>query len=148
MVVNTLEVPGHTLHSTIFFLEGRDLTFTGDAIGSGSGVWLFNEESFYTYMKSIDLLIRYMENTANLVDPDHLRIFGGHFWQGKYPEGLPAQYIYDMRTLIGEMKKGTARMEEMSTFISFLDTNFSYGTATISWNREAASRFAESEPGE
>ena len=148
VVVNTLEIPGHTLHSTIFFLKGRDLVFTGDAIGSGSGVWLFNEESFYTYIKSIDLLISYIENTANHMHPDQLRIFGGHFWQGKYPEGLPARYIYDMRTLIGEMKKGTAKMEDMSTFISFLDTNFSYGIATISWNRQAAFRFAGSGPGE
>jgi hydroxyacylglutathione hydrolase len=148
VIVNTLEVPGHTLHSTIFFLKGRNLVFTGDAIGSGSGVWLFNEESFYTYIKSIDLLIGYLENPANQVDPAKLRIFGGHFWQGKYPEGLPVQYIYDMRTLIGEMKKGTAKMEDMSTFITFLDTNFSYGTATITWNRQAAFRFAGSGSGE
>jgi glyoxylase-like metal-dependent hydrolase (beta-lactamase superfamily II) len=148
VIVKTLEVPGHTPHSTVFFLDGRDLVFTGDAIGSGSGIWLFNEESFYTYMHSIDVLIGYLENTANHVDTAKLRIFGGHFWQGDDPKGLPAQYIYDMRTLIGEMKKGTASMEDMSTFIPFLDTNFSYGTATITWNRQAAFHFAGSGPGD
>lgn len=78
-LVNTVEVPGHTLHSTIFFPEGRNLVFTGDAIGSGSGVWLFNEESFYTYRESIKSLIKYLENTSNRVNTDKLRIFGGHF---------------------------------------------------------------------
>lgn len=144
-VVKTLEVPGHTPHSTLFLLEGRDLLFTGDAIGSGSGVWLFNEESFYTYIKSIDRLINYIEGTANKINTEKLRIYGGHYWQiGELGE-LTAQYIYDMRTLIGEMKKGTAQMEDMSSFISFLDANFRYGTATITWNREAATRFADSQ---
>jgi hydroxyacylglutathione hydrolase len=147
LVVKTLEVPGHTDHSTIFFMSGSNLAFTGDAIGSGSGVWLFNEESFYTYIASVEQLISYIEDTDNHIDKDKLRIFGGHFWQGKDPAGLPVQYLYDMRTLIGEMKKGTAATEEMSSFISFLDTNFTYGMATITWNREAAEKFADQPEG-
>jgi len=143
-LVNTLEVPGHTAHSTVFILAGTDLVFTGDAIGSGSGVWLFNEASFYTYRGSIESLIAYMEDDANQVDTDELRIFGGHFWQGEEPDGLRAQYIYDMRTLMGEMEKGSVKPEDMSTFISFLDANFTYGTATITWNKEAAAKFAAS----
>lgn len=144
-LIKTLEVPGHTAHSTIFFLEGRDLVFTGDAIGSGSGVWLFNEESFYTYRESINRLIGYMENDTNQVNKEKLRIFGGHFWQGQGPEGLSARYVYDMRTLIQEMKKGAVEAEAMSTFIDFLDGNFTYGTATITWNKEAAAIFADSD---
>lgn len=142
--IKTLEVPGHTAHSTIFFLEGRDLVFTGDAIGSGSGVWLFNEESFYTYMEAIKGLIGYMEEKTNQVNTDKLRIFGGHFWQGQEPDGLAVQYIYDMRTLIEEMKNGAVEPEDMSSFISFLDANFTYGTATITWNKEAAAKLADS----
>ena len=45
-VVDTLEIPGHTAHSTAFLLKNRNIAFTGDAIGSGSGVWLFNYDSF------------------------------------------------------------------------------------------------------
>ena len=56
---------------------------------------------------------------------------------------LTSRYIYDMRTLILEMCKGTVETEEMSSFIKFLDTNFKYGTATISWNREAAEKYAK-----
>jgi hydroxyacylglutathione hydrolase len=146
LVVNTLEVPGHTPHSTLFFLRGRNLVFSGDAIGSGSGVWLFNEESFYTYRRSIDNLIRYLEDGANGMDPAKLRIYGGHYWQCKALGELTVRYIYDMRALIGEMSQGRAEEEEMSSFIEFLDTNFRYGTATITWNREAAAKFAESIP--
>jgi hydroxyacylglutathione hydrolase len=144
MVVNTLEVPGHTPHSTLFIPEGENLVFSGDAIGSGSGVWLFDEESFYVYKASIDGLIAYMEDEQNHLDPAKLHIYGGHYWQGGQAGELSGQYIYDMRTLITEMKKGTAKTEEMSAFIPFLNTNFSYGTATITWNREAAMRFADS----
>jgi len=48
-----------------------------------------------------------------------------------------------MQTLIERIGKGTAEAEPTSTQIPFLDTNFKYGTATITWNREAAERYAE-----
>ncbi len=144
VVINTSEVPGHTAHSTLFWLKDKNFVFTGDAIGSGSGVWLFNEESFYTYKNSIDKLIFYIENPENKVETDDLVIYGGHYWQGKQVGKLTSQYIYDMRTLMQEMGKGTAQTEEMSAFIKFLDTSFKYGTATISWNKEAAEKYAKS----
>mgnify|MGYP000112022127 CR=1 FL=1 len=142
-LINTVEVPGHTTHSTLFFLKNRDLVFSGDAIGSGSGVWLFNEESFYTYKNSIDKLIEFIENPVNNINLDQLRIYGGHNWQSKELGKLTAQYIYDMQTLIQEMAKGNAKTEGMSSsFLKFLDTNFIYGTATITWNKEAAEKYA------
>lgn len=143
VVISTIEVPGHTAHSTLFFLQGKDLVFSGDAIGSGSGVWLFNEESFYTYKNSIDKLIAYIENPDNQINADKLLIYGGHYWQGKKFGQLTSEYIYDMRTLIQEMGKGKAQTEEMSSFIKFLDTNFKYGMATISWNSEAAQKYVK-----
>jgi len=145
MIVNTFEVPGHTAHSTIYFLKGKNIVFTGDAIGSGSGVWLFNEKSFYTYIDAIDDLITYIENTDNHVDKDNLRIYGGHYWQGKEVGDLSGQYIYDMRTLIDKMKAGKAGTEAMSAPMSFLDTNFMYGTATITWNKKAAKKLLNSQ---
>jgi glyoxylase-like metal-dependent hydrolase (beta-lactamase superfamily II) len=145
MVINTFEVPGHTAHSTVYFLNGKNIVFTGDAIGSGSGVWLFNEESFITYADAIDNLIAYIENRDNQVDKDNLRIYGGHYWQGKQVGNLSGQYIYDMRTLIDKMRAGNAETEAMSAPMSFLDTNFKYGTATITWNKEAAEKLANSQ---
>ena len=143
IVIDSAEVPGHTDHSTIFFLRGKNLVFTGDAIGSGSGVWLFNKESFFTYRNGIDRLIAYIENPSNRIDPEELEIQGGHAWQ-RGNQRLTGRYVYDMRTLIERMGTGTAESEPMSAPISFLDTNFKYGTATITWNKKAADEYAES----
>jgi glyoxylase-like metal-dependent hydrolase (beta-lactamase superfamily II) len=144
IVIDTMEVPGHTDHSTIFFLKDKNLVFTGDAIGSGSGVWLFNKESFYTYKKSIKELIRYLRNPDNNIDPERLVIYGGHGWQRGKLEKLTSQYVYDMETLIERMGLGIAEKEKMHAMIPFMDTNFKYGTAAISWNKEAAVEYADS----
>jgi hypothetical protein len=49
-----------------------------------------------------------------------------------------------MQILIGRIGSGIAEGEDMSAFIPFLDTNFKYGTATITWNREAAAKYSNS----
>jgi len=141
-VVNTMEVPGHTAHSTLFFLQDKNLVFSGDAIGSGSGVWLFNEESFYTYKEAVDNLVEYIENPENNIDIDKLQIYGGHYWQCKEIGELTSQYIYDMQVLIKKMGEGRAETEPNTAAFQFLDTNFKYRTATITWNKEAAEKYA------
>ncbi|MBN2172868.1 MAG: MBL fold metallo-hydrolase [Bacteroidales bacterium] len=146
-VVNTMEVPGHTAHSTLFFLNNKNIVFTGDAIGSGSGVWLFNEESFYTYKNAVNNLVKYIENPENKIDVNKLQIYGGHYWQCKQVGQLTSKYIYDMQALIIKIGEGTAGSEPNTAAFSFLDTNFKYGTATITWNKEAAKNYAESEKG-
>jgi hydroxyacylglutathione hydrolase len=143
-IIDTIEVAGHTDHSTVFFLKNKNLAFTGDAIGSGSGVWLFNYKSFIVYRDSVEKLIAYLENPQNHIDLEKLEIHGGHAWQCKGLKKLTAQYVYDMRTLIERMGWGTAESEAVSLQIPFLDTNFKYGTATITWNKAAAAKYAES----
>ena len=143
-MIKTFEVPGHTAHSTLFFLKEKNVVFTGDAIGSGTGVWLFNEESFTAYKKSIDKLVAYIENPENGINLERLQIFGGHYWQGRQLGKLTSQYIYDMQTLIEEIGKGTAKMEDYTAQFPFLNANFKYGTATITWNKEAAQKYATS----
>ena len=143
-ILNTMEVPGHTAHSTLFFLKDKNLAFSGDAIGSGSGVWLFDKESFFTYKKGIDDLISYIEDPANQIDTDKIVFHGGHSWQVGKLGKLTSQYVYDMRTLIKRIGQGTAEEEEMSSAMRFLDTNFRYGTATITWNKDAAAEYADS----
>jgi hypothetical protein len=49
-----------------------------------------------------------------------------------------------MRTLIDEMGKGTANAEDYTASFPFLNANFKFGTATITWNKEAAKKYTES----
>jgi glyoxylase-like metal-dependent hydrolase (beta-lactamase superfamily II) len=140
-VINSFEVQGHSPHSTIFFLKGKDLVFTGDAIGSGNGVWLFSKDSFTSYKASIDRLVNYVRDPGNGIDTVKLVIYGGHFWQKGKTEKLGAQYIFDMQTLIEKIGKGSAE-EEKAAYNKYLDTNFRYGTATITWNKADADNYS------
>lgn len=141
-LITTTEVPGHTDHGTLFFIKGKDMVFTGDALGSGNGVWLFSYESFIKYTRSIENLIRYLEDPANEINLEKLVVYGGHYWQRGSLEKLDARYIYDMKTLIDKMKQGNSEESPMSSQMKYLDTNFKYGTATITWNKKDADRFA------
>jgi len=140
MVVDAVEIPGHTGHSTAYFLRGKNLLFSGDGLGSGNGVWIFSADGFTQYRHSITKLIDYIRDPAHHVDANQLLVFGAHYWQKREKEKLTMQYLRDMQTLIGEIKTGTAR-EEKVTFNRFLDTNFIYGEATITWNKAAAEQF-------
>ena len=144
-LIQAMELRGHTPHSTIFLLNSQSLIFTGDAFGSGNGMWLFDEPSFNVYRTSVQNFINYMENPINHTDVGKLIIYPGHHWQNGKPEELTAQYIYDMRSLIGEIEKGTAEEEPVSfSFLPFLNTNFRYKTAVITWNKAAAERLVKS----
>ena len=78
-IVESLPVPGHTAGSVVFFLDGRDIMFSGDAIGSGHGVWIFDRQGFENYVKGLNTLNAYLDGSD--IDRQALRIFGGHFWQ-------------------------------------------------------------------
>lgn len=139
-VVDALKIPGHTDHSTAYFLRGKHLLFSGDGLGSGNGVWIFSADGFAQYRRSIDRLIAHIRTPANGIDEGKLVVFGGHYWQKREKEKLTMQYILDMQTLIGAIKAGTAR-EERVTFGPYLNTNFISGEATITWNKADAERF-------
>ncbi len=139
-IVNALEIPGHTDHSTAYFLKGKNLLFSGDGLGSGNGVWLFSAAGFAQYRQSVDRLVAYIRTPDNGVDEGKLLVYGGHYWQKREKEKLTMQYILDMQKLIGEIKAGTAR-EEKVTFGPYLNTNFISGEATITWNKADAEKF-------
>ena len=140
-IVDSLEIPGHTNHSTSYFLRGKHLVFTGDGIGSGNGVWIFSAEGFAQYRRSIDRLIDYIRNPDHQIDEDQLLIFGGHYWQKREKEKLTMRYILDMQKLIAEIKAGTAREERVQFGRPYLDRNFISGDAVITWNKADAERF-------
>ncbi len=140
VVVDAVKIPGHTDHSTAYFLRGKNLLFSGDGLGSGNGVWIFSADGFAKYRRTIDRLITYIRNPANGVNESQLIVFGAHYWQKREKEKLTMQYILDMQTLIGEIKAGSAR-EERVTFGPYLNTNFISGEATITWNKADAEKF-------
>lgn len=149
MSVDVIDVPGHTNGSVVFSIQGSDIMFTGDAIGSGQGVWIFNEEGFRQYAASVPQLIEWIETPSNGVDQGALRIYGGHYWQRaglpemKDGEELGMQYLRDMKQLIDNIFAGTATTEPTNLGRPGLDTYFRYGTACIVWNGEQAKNLSK-----
>ena len=144
VLVKTLKVEGHTPGSTLFFVEGRDIVFTGDAIGSGSGVWIFSAEAFAQYKIGVTRLIDYINSPENGINKEKLIIYGGHSWQGLEQWPIGAKYITDMGSLIGRIESGTGYEKTPVPYNSFLDTNYKYGTATITWKDAAEKEYLES----
>ena len=144
MKLEAIGVPGHTAGSMVFLLEGHDLLFTGDAVGSGHGVWLFNAEAFNQYVSAVPYLIRALEERG--VNEKRLKIYGGHYWQKDWlnlPKGteLGMQYLRDMKTLCDEIEAGTAAIEPSNLGRPGLDTYFRHGDAIITWSAEQAEQF-------
>ena len=105
--VTSVEVPGHTAGSMVFFIDGLNLMLSGDAIGSGHGVWIFNSEAFGQYYSAVPQLISFIEDPANGIDTASLKIYGGHYWQRDW---LEAEALSDAAAaaLGGESSDSTA----------------------------------------
>lgn len=147
MTVNTVLVPGHTDGSVVFFLKGKNLLFSGDAIGSGHGVWIFNTAGFDNYVKAVPHLVEYINK--NGINKKKLQIYGGHYWQKDWLT-LPAkreigmEYINQMQELINQIMAGTAQNEPSDLGRADLDTYFRNGNAIIVWNKAQAEAYSKS----
>lgn len=146
--VETIIVPGHTDGSAVFSIKGRDLLLTGDAIGSGHGVWIFNTAGFQNYEAAVPHLISWIEDPENGINADKLRIYGGHYWQKDwFPElgdnVFGMQYIIDMQALVNEIKDGTASTEPSGLDHAVLDTYFRHGMAIVVWNAAQAEEYSK-----
>ena len=144
MKLEAIQVPGHTAGSMVFLLEGRNLLFTGDAVGSGHGVWIFNEESFKNYASAVPHLIEVLQERG--VDEARLKIYGGHYWQKDWldlPKGseLGMKYLREMKQLCDEIEAGTAATEPSNLGRPGLDTYFRHGDAIVTWSAEQAEQF-------
>ena len=144
MQVKTIAVPGHTAGSTVYLLEDQSLLFTGDAIGSGHGVWIFNEDGFYSYVSAVPHLVEALEESG--ADLDKLQVYGGHFWQKDWldlPKGreMGMEYIRDMKALVDEMEAGTAKTEPSNLGRPGLDTYFRHGNAIVAWSAAQAEAY-------
>ena len=149
VLVEPLDVPGHTAGSVVFLLKDQNLLFTGDAIGSGHGVWIFNEEGFNEYVSAVPHLLEALEERG--VDADKLKVYGGHYWQKDWldlPKGreLGMEYIRDMKALLDEIEAGTAATEPSNLGRPGLDTYFRHGEAIVTWSAELAEKYRNQYP--
>ena len=147
--VEAIAVPGHTAGSLVFYIPGQNLLFSGDAIGSGHGVWIFNEEGFEEYVSAVPHLIEALEERN--VPAGKLKIYGGHYWQKdwlKLPKNreLGMEYIRDMKALLDEMEAGTAATEPSNLGRPNLDTYFRHGEAIVTWSAEQAEKYRSQYP--
>ena len=139
MKVATVMVPGHTPGSMVFLLEGSDILFAGDAIGSGHGVWIFDQESFGRYVQGVRHLMEFITDESNGINPESLKIYGGHYWQKDwFPElrddVFGMQYVLDMEALVEQVRDGSAAKEPSNLNFGALDTYFRNGQAIIAGN--------------
>ena len=144
--VTSVEVPGHTAGSMVFFVDDRNIMLSGDAIGSGHGVWLYDIDTFKNYLGGFENLMSYINDKANNIDKDALRLYGGHYWQKDwFPElgddTFGMQYIYDMQELIKQVVDGTAKTEPSGLDHRTIDTYFRNGQAIIAWNAAFAEQY-------
>ena len=130
--VEAIAVPGHTVGSMVFLVQGHDLLFTGDAVGSGNGVWIFNADSFDNYLSGVPHLIEVLEERG--VNESRLRIYGGHYWQNPAKDVLHMNYLRDMKELCDRIEAGTAESEPYGPAMMGLNTNFRYGVAVVTCN--------------
>ena len=142
--VEAIAVPGHTAGSMVFLLRGHDLLFTGDAVGSGHGVWLFNRDAFYNYVSAVPHLIAALGERD--VNPARLQIYGGHYWQKDWltlPKGreMGMDYLDDMQALVTEMETGTAAAEPSELGRPGLETYFRHGNAIVTWSADQLAQY-------
>ena len=105
--VTCVEVGGHTPGSMVFYERNRRLLFTGDAVGSGVGVWL--------QLAGCLPVSEYRENLLRLDAfwqglPEDTQVFSGHHGQRfMHPSGdnpVCRELVRDMITLCGLILDG------------------------------------------
>lgn len=134
--VDAIDVKGHTPGSMVYYVEGTDALFSGDAVGSGTGVWIFSLDGFRQYEEGLANLMRFVDNPANKIDKEALTVYGGHAWQKGETPKLTAQYLYDMQAAVEDIEAGKAEWEPYQSGNRMLNANFKHGCATITWNTD------------
>jgi len=132
--VDAVDVKGHTPGSMVYSVEGHNAIFSGDAVGSGGGVWIFSLDGYLQFEEGLAHLLAFVNDPANGIDAKALTIYGGHDWQKLDLPRLDMQYLLDMQACVDEIAAGKAVHEPYNN--PRLNTNFKHGIATITWNKE------------
>ena len=108
--MRTLHIPGHTPGSVAFVDEAHKAVFTGDAIGSGVGVWM-QLPGCCTVSEYKAALLHF---ATELYPYRDYRFLGGHYRQADPPYSkahnpVCMQMVEDMIRLCDEMLAGRAQ---------------------------------------
>lgn len=141
--IQCVQCEGHTPGSMVFFLKGHNYAFSGDAIGSGTGVWIFSVNGFEQYRKGIENLLSYLLDPASGIDPETFLFWGGHTYQNQ-GVNLGVQTVKDAKVLNDQIAEGTAEWEPYQTSMRNLDATFKYGEALLVWNKAQSEAYAAS----
>lgn len=141
MTVQCVQCEGHTPGSMVFFLKGHNYAFSGDAIGSGTGVWLFSKEGFRQYANGVENLLGYLEDPESGIDPETFKFWGGHTYQNAGFE-LGVQTVRQAKELNDQIFAGTAQWEPYNMAMRGLDATFKNGQALIVWNKAQSEEIA------
>jgi glyoxylase-like metal-dependent hydrolase (beta-lactamase superfamily II) len=135
--LKVIDAAGHTPGSCIFVDEWDSLLFTGDAVGSGDGAWMWMPGCSCTseYMKSLEKMIESLKPYADF------RFLGGHRMQGVSTPDRPNAHelgmddFIDMHTLCGEMLAGRAKPIDEQKQFGMKSYLYSYGKSSM-WVRK------------
>jgi len=141
--IQCVQCEGHTPGSMVFFLKDHNYAFSGDAIGSGTGVWLFSVEGFANYRKGVENLLSYLVDPTSGIDAETFYFWGGHTYQNQ-GVALGVQTVKDAKTLNDQIADGTAESEPYPNPNATIDITFKYGEALVDWNKAQSEEYAAS----
>lgn len=108
-VLEVCEVPGHTPGSVVFLAREQNLLFTGDAIGSGYGVWMQVPcaAPLEEYRDALIHLLRWLVERGG-----RMRFYGGHQMQQFLSTAVPSYnplnlgLLADLIDLVDQLIRG------------------------------------------
>lgn len=139
----SFEAGGHTPGSVVFWNPEENLVFTGDAVGSGCGVWMqiAGALPIVEYEKNLRHLLSQL--TPRVMDNDlpAVRFFGGHNeqpYQSKLSSFNPLNLglMADLTDMAGKVASGELKGEEDDTPTLIKDKTscyVSYGRAEMEY---------------
>ena len=124
--IKVINAFGHTPGSVVFLDEKHKVLFAGDAVGSGSGAWLWLPGSYNIsrYRDSLTVLCNVLK------EYDGYRFLPGHRKQGTGREDMRS-IVKDMITLSDEMLLGKAEPKSPQRIGPFTVNTYSFGNATM-----------------
>ena len=124
--IKVINAFGHTPGSVVFLDEKHKALFAGDAVGSGSGAWLWLPGSYNTSLYRDSLI----ELSKSLEHYNGYRFLPGHRKQGTEREDMRVM-VDDMIHLSQYMLQGKAESENSQRIGPFVVDTYSYGNAVM-----------------